>query len=150
MTEGDIYFWRFKEDAMPEFMPYHCKSRRAVVVGGRLVDTFWSSAHDGYVIDPSRVNLEFKGNKADLRPISASEVKYYDDADVVDMRHSNASRAEVYVKAGAQRSRDAMMRHITSMIDEEESKIKCAKHRLEMLATAMASVDAGELDKVFV
>lgn len=150
MTEGDVYFWRFKNEALPEFMPYHCKSMKAVVVGGKLVDTFWSNSQDGYVIDPSRVDLEFKGNKADLRPIHAWEAKYYDDADVVDMRHSNASRAEVYVTAGAQRSRDAMLRHIASMVDEEESKIMCAKHRLEMLATAKASVDAGALEKVFI
>ncbi len=150
MTDGDIYFWSFKADAMPEFMPYHCKSMKAIVVGGRLVDTFWSSAHDGYVIDPSRVDLDFKGNTADLRPINAWEAKYYDEADVVDMRHSNSSRAEVYVRADAKRSREAMLRHIASKIEEEESVIRCAEHRLEMLATARASVDAGQLDKIFV
>ena len=147
MNEGDIYFWRYADESCANYSNlYHCKSRKAVVYKGRLIDTFWSSLSDGAVLDPSRVVLEFKGNKADLRTIREWEVKYYDAQDVVDMRHSNSSRAEIYVKAGALRSRDAMLKHIAEM----EDAIRSAKYRLELLAKSRADVMDGKLDEVCV
>ena len=151
MRDGDIYFWRYADGLGRSHSElYHCKSRKAVVINGRLVDTFWSSSSDGTVLDPSRVVLEFKGNKADLRTIREWEVKYYDESVVVDMRHSNSSRAEIYVKADAQRSRDAMLKHIAAMEDEQESVIRSAKYKLELLAQSRADVIDGKLDAVSV
>lgn len=151
MNDGDIYFWRYADEVgRSRSDMYHCKSMKAVVANGRLVDTFWSTASDGTVLDPSRVVLEFKGNKADLRTIREWEVKYYDAQDVVDMRHSNSSGAEIYVKAGALRSRDAMLKHIAQMEDEQESAIRSAKYRLELLAKSREDVMAGNLDQVCV
>lgn len=151
MNEGDIYFWRYADDVGRTTSDlYHCKSRKAVVVGGRLIDTFWSSGSDGTVLDPSRVVLEFKGNKSDLRTIREWEVKYYDEGDVVDMRHSNSYRAEIYVKATARRSRDAMLAHIANMRQEQESIIRSAQYRLELLERSAGDVEAGKLDDVYV
>ncbi len=151
MHEGDIYFWRYADEVgrVASYL-YHCKSRKAVVVGGRLIDTFWSSSSDGTVLEPSRVVLEFKGNKSDLRPIREWEVKYYDEGDVVDMRHSNSSRAEIYVKATARRSRPAMLAHIANMKQEQESIIRGAQYRLELLEKSVGDVEAGKLDEVYV
>ena len=151
MNDGDIYFWRYADDMGRNHSDlYHCKSRKAVVVNGQIIDTFWSCSSDGLVLDPSRVVLEFKGNKSDLRAIRAWEVKYYDEQDVVDMRHSNSSSAEIYVKAGALRSRDAMLAHIAEMKSEQASIIRCAEHRLELLGRSEADVNAGRLDEVYV
>jgi hypothetical protein len=132
MNDGDIYFWRYADEAGRSYSElYHCKSRKAVVIDGRLVDTFWSSSSDGTVLDPSRVVLEFKGNTANLRTIREWEVKYYDEQDVVDMRHSNSWRTEIYVKA-------------------DESVIRCAEYKLELLAQSLTDVMDGKLDQVCV
>lgn len=148
MRDGDIYFWRYALELGDRSMMYHCKSRKAVAANGRLVDTFWSAASDGYVVDPSRCVLEFKGNKADLRQIREWEVKYYNDDDVVDMRHSNSSHAEIYVKASAQRCRDAMLSHIAAMRSKQESVIRSAQYHLELLDQSEADVRNGKLDEV--
>jgi hypothetical protein len=148
MRDGDIYFWRYANEMGDHSMTYHCKSRKAVVINGRLVDTFWSSPSEGHVVDPARCVLEFKGNKADLRQIREWEAKYYNDEDVVDMRHSNSSRAEVYVKANAKRSREAMLSHIETMRSEQESVIRSASYRLELLKQSEADIHAGKLDEV--
>jgi hypothetical protein len=151
MRDGDIYFWRYADESGGDLSTmYHCKSRKVVVINGRLIDTFWSSGSDGKVIDPSCVVLEFKGNKADLRAINHWELKYYDAADVVDMRHGNSMRAEVYVKSTAVRSRDAMLEHIANMRREQESILSGAKYRLELLDKSEADVMAGKLDTVSV
>lgn len=151
MNDGDIYFWRYADDIGRSYSElYHCKSRKAVVVNGRLIDTFWSSGSDGSVVDPSRVVLDFKGNTAELRLIREWEVKYYDEQDVVDMRHSNSMRAEIYVKKDARRSRDAMLKHITEMESEQESAIRSAKYKLELLTKSREAVKAGKLDEVCV
>lgn len=151
MRDGDIYFWKYADDIGKSYSElYHCKSRKAVVINGRLIDTFWSSSSDGAVLEPSRVVLDFKGNKADLRTIREWEVKYYNEDDVVDMRHSNSSCAEIYVKAGARRSRGAMLKHIAEMEDEQESAIRSAEYKLELLAKSRADVLAGNLDEVCV
>lgn len=150
MRDGDIYFWRYAEGFGLGDAPYHCKSRKAVVINGRLIDTFWSNSGDGHVIDPSRVVLEFKGNKSGLRAIREWEAKYYNEDDVVDMRHSNSMRAEIYVIADARRSRDAMLKHIAAMEDAQESAIRSAKYKLELLAKSREDVKAGKLDEVCV
>lgn len=151
MRDGDIYFWKYADDVGRGYSDlYHCKSRKAVVINGRLVDTFWSDSNDGARLDPDSIVLEFKGNKADLRTIREWEVKYYDEQDVVDMRHSNSSRAEIYVKASALRSRDAMLEHIANMKREQESVINSATYKLELLDKSEADVKAGRLDEVIV
>lgn len=148
MRDGDIYFWRYANELGDHSMTYHCKSGKAVATNGRLVDTFWSTPSDGYVVDPSRCVLTFKGNKDELRQIREWEVKYYNEDDVVDMRHSNSSRAEIYVKASAKRCRDAMLTHIAAMRSEQESVIRSANYRLELLARSEDDVRNGKLDEV--
>lgn len=150
MNDGDIYFWRYRDDVKLSSEPYHCKSRKAIVIDGRLIDTFWSNSSYGTVLDPDHVILDFKGNKNDLRQIREWEAKYYDQDDVVDMRHSNSMRAEIYVKKGAIRSRDALLEQIAEMRRAAESDIRYAQYRLERLAKAEADVMAGRLDEVTV
>ncbi len=150
MKDGDIYFWRYADGANIGPSPYHCKSCKAVVVGGRLIDTFWSSPSDGSVIDPSRVVLDFKGNKADLRIVRTWELPYYDEADIVDMRHANSSREECYVKSTSLRSRDAMLVHIANMRREQEGAIRSAQYKLDLLRQSEDDVMAGRLDAISV
>ena len=140
MKEGDIFFWRYKDETSRS---YHCKSRIAIVTDGKLCDTFWGHSGDRRIVDPNEVDLEYKANMAELTPRSPSVMYRYADEDIVDLRHSNGGT--FYVKTGAQASCDKILAHIKEQREEYESQIRVAKWKLEQLDSAQREVEAGNL-----
>lgn len=148
MKDGDIFFWSWK-DSESRFMPYHCYSRKAIVADGCLVDTFWSTGGSNAVLDLEKVDVSYQGNQNEMETIHASEIDYYRPEDVVDMRHSNDSRAPIYIKGGAVRNQEAVLSHLRYKRERAEADIRYAQGLIQQLDEAIAAAECGQLDGVY-
>ena len=148
MLEGDVYDWRWADDAKHAdcgpYRSYHCFSRIAVVKDGLLCDTFWLPP--GTKLSPDAVVLTLLGNLNDMTEIRESDARYYHSKDIVDMRHSNNSRASVYLKSGAEKDRDTMLEYIRRERDQAESEACFAASKIERMDGLEEMVIAGNLD----
>ena len=151
MLEGDVYDWRWADDAKHAdcgpYRSYHCFSRIAVVKDGMLCDTFWSSA--GSKLSPDAVVLTLLGNLNGMTEIRESEARYYCGEDIVDMRHSNNSRASVYLKSGAEKDRDTMLEYIRRERDQAASEARFNASKIERMDDLEKVVIAGNLNDVY-
>ena len=145
MRDGDVYFWTWL--SQKDFMPYHCWAGKAIVKDGQLRDTFWSTEQK--VLKMQDVDAQYQGNIHDMTEIREHEISYYRSEDVVDMRHSNSTRAKIYIKPGVARNADAMREHINYRIECAESTIRSQQSLIERLAEAKSAIDAGNLDDVY-
>ena len=109
MREGDYYRWHFRPDnpSAKAFSPYWCKSRIALVEGGRLVDTYWGTRgvdSRSWSLEQARaeLDLEFVANVADLVPCSKGVIEDHRPEDVVNLTHPNGGQC--YLRKGAKRS----------------------------------------------
>jgi len=154
LKEGDIYFWRWREGAEPRLhgssqYSYWCKSCKAIVRKGLLLDTYWTDMSSDRAIDPARVVLEYKGNEATLRKIPEWDIPYYEPDDVVDMRHANDARGPVYVKPEAKRSAARILEHLRYVRERNESKISWAQSSIQRIDEEIARVEGGDTDGYF-
>lgn len=153
MREGDIYRWSYVEPGDDrDYGRYHCCSRIAVITKGRLRDTFWSLASDGrsFGLDElSKLNLTYVANFEDLERHPEWQVDYYDDADIVNLNHSNSTRDNFYIRKGAKRSPTKMLAVARRKIEECESNIRSANWTMEKLRAAINRIEAGETSEVF-
>ena len=151
MREGDIFHWRYRElgdDA--QWGRYHCCSCIAIVTNRRLRDTFWSSGSDRTfgLDDLPRLELTYLGNFADLEKASEWQADYYDDADIVNLNHSNSSRDNFYLRKGAKRSAAKMLEVARRKLSESESEARYALNRAERLREVIAKIEVGEIEGV--
>lgn len=151
MKDGDIFHWTFKGENVQHgpFGSYHCCSQIAVFENGVLRDTYWSAGGSCRTVDPAKVNLTYRGNKRKMTEIRESVIQFYRPEDVVDMRHSNNSRAPIYIKPGAERDAETMRENIRWKIERCKSEINSANRRIEMLHEDLAKIEAGDLNKVY-
>lgn len=149
LNEGDIFFWSYPDTGhVSIFDRYHCKSRKAIVQNGMLIDTFWSSPSSEHRIDPDSVVLDFKGNLSTLEEIRAYEACYFRPEDIVDMRHSNQPRAKVYRRAEATRDVEVMRAEAARLTELCHAQIRRANSSLEWIERDLRLIDAGRSDEV--
>lgn len=155
LREGDIYHWRYS-DPDPDngrWNRYHCCSRIAIVdKSGWLRDTFWHSGSDGRWFGPDdrgKIEITFVANMADLDRHPEWQAEYYDEADIVNLNHSNSTRDNFYIRKGAKRSPTKMLAVAHKKIEECESTIRQAGWTMEKLRTAIAQIEAGETSNVY-
>lgn len=153
LREGDVYRWRYRDpkaDGRP-YGSYHCCSCIAIVNSGRLKDTFWQigqSFSDGRSFaleDLSKLELTFLGNLSDLVSAKEYEADYYDDADIVDLNHSNHTKGNFYLRKGAKRSRDKMEAIARQRFAEAEADFHTARRRMDEIGKIIDRLEAGEL-----
>lgn len=158
MQNGDVYFWRWNDAELEKrlkhnsgsySLTYWCRSQKAIVRNGFLIDTYWHDLSADKALNPELLTLEYKGNESTLRPINHWEEKYYEPDDVVDMRHPNdTTSGKVYVKPDAKRSQARILEHLNYVREKELAAIKCANWSIESIDKQIAEVNAGILDKV--
>lgn len=156
VKDGDIFDWRYTDKVLAAhnkhwhgMNPYHCRSMRAVFRDGGLKDTFWGTSSSDSYLDKSRIVLTYLGNENEMTKISPGERAFYRPEDIVDMNHSNNSRAPVYVKVGAKRDRQAMQEYFAYKVQRFTSDIEFTKRKIEDCQSALASIERGELDGHF-
>lgn len=158
IRDGDVFRWRYKDERPDDRRPYnryHCKSMIAVAKGGLLIDTYWSMAGDNstcwsYETAVDVLELERLGNFAELEKRPEYDREHYDDADIVDLNHSNSSRDNFYIRKGAPRSRTKMLAVMSERVANAEREIGSAQRRLELARAKLAEVGTvADLDKVY-
>lgn len=158
IKDGDIFRWRYKNEKPEhrrEWGRYHCRSQIAVAKDGWLADTFWGSRSDGTAMwpcDEAReiLVLEKLGNLSEVEKRPEYEAMYYDDADIVDINHSNSSRGNFYVRKGADRSRHKMIQIAAEKAAAAERERDSALSKIERYKQALADLAAGKpLEEVY-
>lgn len=153
MKEGDVFRWNYRDQLDDgAWGRYHCCSRIAIVRNGRLRDTFWmigdSFASDGRQFSADslhKLDLTYLGNLAGLEKKPEYEADYFDDADIVDLNHSNSSRGNFYLRKGAKRSQTKMIEVAMQKLKEAQYEQSKASRRAENLMASIARIEAGEV-----
>jgi len=151
MKDNNVYRWSYKEvkDA-GSYGDYHCMSQIAISKNGILYDTFWHEFSGRSSLDKSKVNLEYRGNLDEMTSIHRGDEIYYKREDIVDMSHSNNSRAKIYTKPNVKRDEKTILELIKSREEFYNREIYYANKNLDDLETQMKNVLAGNLNDVWV
>jgi len=146
MKDGDIYFWKFKYPHINKLgdYPYWCKAQKAIFSDGRLIDTY-SPSTMSYIVNLENCLLEYKGNTHELKSISINEAKYYKDSDIIDMGHSNNSRKEVFIQAGAKRDKETVLSKLRKSLEESLRVIKYEERQIIELNKSLLLALKGRL-----
>ena len=151
LKDGDIYFWSFKEvdlDRGYEFT-YWCKSRKAVVWDGRIIDTYWNTlGSDDYIVHPNEVNLEYQGNTNEMTVIDRWETEYYTPDNIVSMAHPNNSGGPIYLKPGSKKNVKVMTEYLKRKIDEANSEIRSRTREIQRVKDKLILLGNGKIDEV--
>ncbi|MGV8950109.1 MAG: hypothetical protein ACOH2M_03325 [Cypionkella sp.] len=151
LKDGQIYRWRWSDAARDAdggpYRSYHCKSQIAVVHGGTLIDTFWSTLSSEYALNPHKVDLTFFADQS-WPKIFAGDERFYAPDDVADTRHSNNSSAPVYLKPGATRNAEAIRKLLLRRMDDADRQIKSALWSIEQIGRMGQLLTDGRLDEV--
>ena len=168
---NDVFWWNYRERPKDPTQSYWCCARIAIVrqsngpyakEAPELFDIYWAHVI-GYDVallsDVKRrwnsakaakeLELEYKGNLADFNPVRPYEIWPYASSDVLDLRHSNATGNQVYVRKGAAKSKDVMLAEVARRVEDRESDKRRAESALEDLAKAKAKIEDGDLDGVY-
>lgn len=146
MKDGDIYFWKFKHPNIKKFgvYPYWCKAQKAIFSDERLIDTF-SSGTMNYTVNPEDCEIEYQGNVHELESISIYEAEYYKNSDIIDMRHSNNSMEEVFIKAGAKRDKETILYRLRERLDKSTHTINYEENKIIRLNKSILLALKGQL-----
>lgn len=151
--EGDVYRWTFRDPDTDnrQYGSYHCCSRIAVVHRGRLRDTYWqigdsfSEGRSFGVEDLPKLELTRLGNLSELLPAKEYEADYYDDADIVNLNHSNSTRGNFYLRKGARRSREKMLEVARYNLERSTANERSAARLSEELRETISKLEADQL-----
>lgn len=150
LVEGDIFRWRYREEAgldLRSWGTYHCCSCIAIVRDGRLRDTYWYGGSDGRSFGPGdvpRLELKRLGNLSELEEAEEYQADYYDDADIVNLTHANGG--QFYLRKGATSSQAKMLASARSKLEASESGERMAALRSERLRELIAKIEAGDVN----
>jgi hypothetical protein len=153
LQDGDIYRWSYRDPNTDtrQYGSYHCCSRIAIVHKGRLRDTFWkigNSFSDGRsfgIEDLPKLELTRIANMAHLVPAKEYEADYYDDADIVDLNHSNSTRGNFYLRKGARRSREKMLEVARRNLAKSEANERSAGRLSQELRETIDKLEADQM-----
>lgn len=149
LREGDVFRWHYREPGeAQQYGRYHCCSQIGIVKNGRLTDTFWFGG-DNRSFGPDSIaalNLTPLGNLADYEKAREYQAEYYDDADIMNLNHSNSTRDNFYLRKGAVRSAAKMLEVAKCKLERSETDERSAVRRQEELRATIARIEAGETD----
>jgi hypothetical protein len=153
IRDGDIFRWAYAEPPNDRFS-YHCKSQIAIAKNGYLVDTYWGATGTSVAFPYSEawdyLNLEYLGNLDGLDAADPWKAQYYDAADIVDIRHPNASSGNFYIRKGAVRCAAKMLETAEYERDKAISAVQSAARRLENMDAAISRITGGSpLDEIY-
>lgn len=160
--DGDVFSWRYREEPKDWTGAYWCCTRIAIAVSDSVIrDIFWAHI-DGHSVRfhggfrwwerdeaRDRLVLEFKGNLDEFDAIADFNLPMYNSADILDLRHSNSSQKQVYLRKGAKRSQATMLIEVNYRLEKAEGEIRSAQWQIERLSKEKAKIEAGELDGVY-
>lgn len=151
IQDGDIYRWEWDPEKLDvkhgPFGSYHYCSQLAFVRHGTLFDTYWCTGQR--VLLPDDVVLTFLGNVADYDEVTSGCVHYHEASDIIDMRHSNSSRAQIYLRKNARRSVAQMTAFLTEKIEEATREKESAERAIERHTANLKKLQSEGPDDVY-
>lgn len=137
--DGDVIRWSYKSTA-GMFEPYWCKSQFAIFKNGEFRDTYWYSLPDQHILILDHIEFRYLGNINDYRLTPGSyELDYYDDADILNLSHSNSAR-EFYVKKDAKKSVQKIRRKLEEELKKKRSSIDALNYDIESIKKKLENV----------
>jgi len=122
IKEGDVFKFRFNQEYLDKFPlsdPYHCFDGQLVVVtksDGNLIleDTYWNGNRKKFKLDQLELNgtLTFVCNLNDVDECSESDVRYYNDNDIIDLSYQHGCYKRFVKRRGSKRSKEVMLNFI--------------------------------------
>lgn len=162
----DVYKIRYTQSFREERVNSdlnHCFEGLAVATqsdnGIILVDTYWGLRGGTYskifkISDIGRkIHIEYYCNLNEITKIHSLEVKYYDDEDIILLHDQHAcveSCRYHYIKNGAIRSKEKILRVLNEEIADAESRLVCAQNSIEAKKKLASEIEAGKsIDEVY-
>lgn len=157
IKDGDVFRWHWneseferREESRQAGTLYWCMSQICVAQdedgGITLYDTYWSDRSKR--VYPEKVELQFLGNLNDFEEVHEREGNYYNDDDIMDLRHPNCSRRNFYVRKGAVKDKDKIRSVIRRKVDRAEQEAKSAKYDADRYRAMFDLVDT-DIDSIF-
>lgn len=148
MKNQDVFRWYYK-DTSDKFEPYHCKARIAIFNGEVLYDIFWGKQpHNNHWFNAENceelIEIEYLGNLLDFEPANKSDRAMYNDVDFMDLNHGNSSSGNYYLRKGAVKSKDKMVKIIKRNAAKLKSDYKSAKRAYEWELDKLSNIDTVE------
>lgn len=136
--DGDVYRWSWCESEYNKRKDlanlYWCESQIAIVRGDFLEDTFWSGGCQSRCFKKDAVqemlSLIYLGNINDYTPCRKEDQAMYDDKDFLNLTHAN-NRGEYYLKVGAVKSKEKMIKVTKRNALKLRYKLESAKRAFE-------------------
>lgn len=152
MKEGDVFRWRYKPGTALSSnytSAYWCKSCIAIFKDGFLGDTYWGES-DRRAIREDDVDLTFLGNLGDYEDMKPKGRHFYDPDDILDLSHANDTRRKLLLKKGAKMSPATLIKHCQYKIERAESEMRSAEREIERMRQAIADIEAGKIEEIWV
>lgn len=151
--ENDVVRWVFSENSkFRSDNRYWCKSQYAIFnKRGKFADTFWHGG-DKFTFSPDsdEVELTYLGNLDDYRPVGSDVKRYYSDNDIMDISHSNDSKA-IYLRKDAKKDASIMFRTIEDEIFEAQSEFDYHRNKIERLKRLKTEImTAEDIEKIYI
>ena len=164
IRKGDIFFWRYTAETLEKMnhgnnggTTYWCCSQKAIFDGDVLSDNFWGSGSNKLfgVDELDDLELTFMGNLDDYdttrEPVDRL-MKYYDEADILSMAHSNSTNGQVYLKKGAKKNPEIMLKSIDSSIEATKREIEYLERKDKSdkeIRVKILECDPNQLDDIY-
>ena len=150
MKDQDVYIWSYKStEGM--FEPYHCKSRIGIFSesNNALRDTFWGNLGNNgkwFSLEECKdlIDLKYLGNLNDYTPARETDQAMYDDKDFLNLNHSNRSKGNCYVRKGAVKSKEKMVKIIKRNARQKKREYEWAKMEYERELEMLNNIDTLE------
>jgi predicted metal-binding transcription factor (methanogenesis marker protein 9) len=159
MKNGDIFRWSYKKDYISRHKSdlsagtlYWCCSNICVYNDGILRDTYWSCSSEGRRWTKKKaedvLNLLFLANSNEITKTRVPQ--YYNKKDIVDLRHANNGRDNVYIKNGAKKSRRIMSLLVEYKIKDLQGSIDYKTREIERLGSVKEEIETGDIGMIHI
>jgi hypothetical protein len=153
MKDGDIYRWAYNQEWLRKLndgnnggTTYWCCSRIGIWNESRkrLVDTFWVNSGDSRSFSEEdiskKLTVRFVANINDLVECGLAMFDKFDDADCVNISHSNMGAGGFYIRKGAKESYNKKKAVLEYQIQDAEHTANYHKNLAERLKLELAAL----------
>ena len=139
MKHLDIYRWSYKNPNERTLTSYWFTTRIGVVIGDKLIDTYWGWPPDREYVEcekwhldkiEDKLELEFIANLDDLELLT-DVPEWYEN--VIDLTHRNTHQNLKFVRKGQQRSTKMRIEDLQRQMATVQSVIEYKTLRLKSL-----------------
>lgn len=154
MKKNDVYQFRYNDDyRKSDSNPYHCFDGILIVretEEGKffLEDTYCSHGNRRFTPDEAESlgTMTFVCNLDEVTKVSESELVYYDSSDVVVLDVHAGHRREFYLRKGATKSSEKMIRTLREKIENAEQTIRSRRESIEQWSRQIAEIESGNTE----